>query len=211
MALDLASSISLVKTAAGVILNQKPVAIYLDKADYEKDQYGINVSQILGGLVGDEITEVLAGATIDGLPDIANSIVSYLLSTMPMNANMNESSQIMEHPVEMPFVDENGRTVNYIADHQIKMPVEITIMMLMPSWLYVSVMKEAQKYKDEKTQLMVLTKLAVYHRMYLTHISYPHEPQTISRVPLTLTFKEVQGKYNDANQTASPSDTSVQK
>lgn len=214
--MDLGNAIQLLKTASGLLLSQKYVAIY-EEATYSEGNgflgaLGIDTNQALFGAFSGEVKEVLKGGTLSDSLSFLNGIASYLMSTEVLSANVRQDSRIMEHPLEISMdYGQKGYTnaQNYIADHSIILPNSLTIRMAFPSMLYQSVYTEAEKLWKNKTMLLIQTKAATYRRMVLKGFSHTEEPSTISRMNFDFNFREIQAQYPVSNQSKTPNNSSA--
>lgn len=214
--MEFANAIQILKTASGQLLTQKYVAIYKELGYDDNapngtlDSLGVDTNQILGGAFS-EVSEVLTGGKFSESSGLgfASGVASFLLTTEVLSATVKESSKIMEHPLEIDVSNGNQRAQNYIADHSIVLPNEVSIRMAFPSMLYQSVYKEARDLFRQKTMLVVMTKANTYRRMVLTNFSHTEEPSTITRINFDFTFREIQGQYPVTNKSKDPQNASL--
>lgn len=95
------------------------------------------------------------------------------LNSVVMYAEVKESSRIMEHPLE------NGSVV---ADHQVQMPVEIRLQIVMPYYLYDDIVNDLRKLKESGTLVSVHCKGGVYTDMVFVDIPHSEKVENVSRL-----------------------------
>jgi hypothetical protein len=105
-----------------------------------------------------------------------------LYGTAILSAMVNEQSEMPEHPIE------SGAK---ITDHKIIQPVEIDVRLVMPTYMYASVVRELNDLYTNSTQLRIKTKMQWYDNMVLQDKPHEEAPETVDRVVYTLHFKQV--------------------
>lgn len=215
--MDGANAIQLLKTASGLILSQKNFAIYKE-AGYEEGNktlgaLGIDTNQILGGAFSGSTEEVLNGGKLSGSLSFLSGVASFVLSTEPISANISQSSQIMQHPLEFARSEEVEADEdivkpiqNYIVDHSIVLPTTISLEIAFPKMLYQSVHNELEKLYREKTLLVIVARSSVYRKMVIQSFTHSEEPNTIDRMIYSVQFREIQGSYPLTQVVKNPDD-----
>lgn len=103
------------------------------------------------------------------------------LEAVILDAEVSETSKIMEHPIETGAV---------IADHKVINPVEIRLRITMPGYEYEPVIKELREYWRESVKLTVQTKAATYTNMVVCDIPHSETPQNVSRITFNIRLKQ---------------------
>lgn len=202
--MELAQIISLVKAASGVLLNQKNVAFY-EEATYKSGNsilgaLGIDTNTVLGGVFSGT-KEVLIGGKIGADVGPLNSVASFILGNEPLEAGISLQSKIMEHPIEYNVRGSNsykngiGAAQNFVVDHQIILPVEINVALVLPMMLYSAVIEEIQNLVYTKELLAIVTRAGVYRRMCLRGVSTQLKVENLSRMIFVLNFREIQIQF----------------
>lgn len=220
MAVTPANIIQLLKTASGLILTQKNLAIYRqdtwEEGNSVLNQLGVDTNQILGGIFSNA-EEVLAGAKFSesllGIgAETLSALAAYVAECEPISANFSETSTIMQHPLEHSIYknDKSGYSTiaNYIADHSIDNPRTISIRIVFPRLFQHNIHNQLLDLKTKKTLLVIVAKTAVYKRMVVTNFSHDEEPSTIDRPVYTINFREIQIQYPPENETKNADDAS---
>lgn len=122
--------------------------------------------------------ELLVSSAQDGLGFAAeyaglNSVIMY--------ADVKEPSRVMEHPLE------NGAVV---ADHQVQMPVEIRLQIVMPYYRYDDIVDELRRLKQTGQLVCVHTKGGVYPNMVFADIPHREAAENVSRLSFDCTLRE---------------------
>lgn len=126
----------------------------------------------------DDPREILLSSEQQGLAFAAeyaglNSVVMY--------AEVKESSRVMEHPLE------NGSVV---ADHQVQMPVEIRLQIVMPYYLYDDIVEELRRLKQNGTLVSVHCRGGVYTDMVFVDIPHNERAENVSRLSFDCTLRQ---------------------
>lgn len=215
--MELAQIISLAKAASGVLLNQKNVAFF-EEATYEAGNsflgaLGIDTNTVLGGVFSGDTKEVLVGGKVSADAGIVNSIASFILGNEPLEAGVTMQSKVMEHPIEYnvrgakEYKSGIGAAQNFVADHQIILPVEINVALVLPMMLYTAVIEEIQNLIYTKKLLSIVTRAGVYRRMCLLGMTTQLRVENLSRMVFVLRFREIQVQF-PASKTASSDNNS---
>lgn len=221
--MDLSQIINLVKSASGLLLNQKNVAFF-EETTYKKgnsvlDALGIDTNTILGGVFNGDVTEVLKGGKIEETLGIdigaLDGVASFLLGTEPLEAAVGVQSTIMEHPLEMDLTAgeeyRHGITAaqGFLVEHQIILPTHIEVALVLPTFLYSSVLEELSNLIYTKRMLTIVTKAGVYPRQVLLSYDIPLRIETISRMVVMLKFREIQITANNSPEVKNPNNASA--
>ena len=126
----------------------------------------------------DDPREILLSSEQQGLAFAAeytglNSVVMY--------AEVKESSRVMEHPLE------NGSVV---ADHQVQMPVEIRLQIVMPYYLYDDIVEDLRRLKQNGTLVSVHCRGGVYTDMVFVDIPHNERAENVSRLSFDCTLRQ---------------------
>lgn len=202
--------INLVKTAGGVLLNQKNIAFFEEVGYLEGNKtlgaLGIDTNTILGGVFGD-VKEILKGGK-SGLDNaLLDGAVSFIMKTSPASASGSSSSQVFEHPLEYD-VSKNKLegAQNYIADHSIINPQTFDCVMYLPPFFYTSVLNEVNALTKNKTLIRIVAKGKVYPNMVLMKYENPYNPDKLHRLPISLHFREIQLVSTNTKKNKNPTD-----
>lgn len=103
------------------------------------------------------------------------------LNSVVMYADVIDSSDICEHPLE------SGEKV---ADHQIQLPVEIKLQIVLPHYFYEEVYKKLKELKENGTYVCVHTKAGMYDRMIFKDIPHKESVENIDRLVFDCTLKQ---------------------
>lgn len=193
--MTLVNAINLLKTASGLILNQKNVAFYLEEF-YEPpnstlQKFGIDTNTVLGGLFSGKNKEILVGGK-SGLGDVVDGITAFILEAEPLSARGEKDSQLFEHPLEWDISNDNKTAQRFITDHSIILPKTFDVALVLPSFLYTSVAKEIDDLYMKHTLVRIITKAESYRNMVLKSTQQPLEVKRLSRLVYPLHFREVQ-------------------
>lgn len=101
----------------------------------------------------------------------------------PIKAKVNESSKVMEHPVE---------TGSTITDNTIILPVDIELSLMLPSIVYTNVYEQIKSLFKNRTLLTVATRTAQYSNMIISDMPHDEDPELFDVIALALKLKEVQ-------------------
>ncbi len=198
--MTLVNVINLLKTASGLILNQKNVAFYLEEF-YEPpnstlQKFGIDTNTVLGGIFSGKNKEVLVGGK-SGLGDVADSISAFILEAEPLSARGEKDSVIFDHPLEWDISKDNKTAQRFITDHSIVLPKTFDVALVLPSFLYTSVAKEIDELYMKKTLIRIITKAESYRNMVIKSVQQPLEVKRLSRLVYPIHFREIQCLYPD--------------
>lgn len=126
----------------------------------------------------DNPRELLVSSAQDGLGFAAEYVG---LNSVIMYAEVKESSKICEHPLEDGSV---------IADHQVQMPVEIRLQIVMPYYFYDSIITELRTLKEQGTLVSVHTKGGIYTDMVFVDIPHKEDVSNVDRLSFDCTLKQ---------------------
>lgn len=138
---------------AGLIANKKNVAFYLDDK------------------------EVLTGNLLK-VQRITNALG---LEAVILDGDFNETSKIMEHPIESGAM---------IADHKVINPVEIKVRLTMPFYDFEPIIKELREYYLSGTLLTVQSKVQTYTNMVVCDIPHIEAPENVSRITFNIRLRQ---------------------
>lgn len=146
----------------------------------------------------DDPREILLSSEQQGLAFAAeyaglNSVVMY--------AEVKESSHVMEHPLE------NGSVV---ADHQVQMPVEIRLQIVMPYYLYDDIVEDLRRLKQNGTLVSVHCRGGVYTDMVFVDIPHNERAENVSRLSFDCTLRQAM-LVNPSGENVSLSEADVQQ
>lgn len=222
--MDLAQLINLVKSASSLLLNQKNVAFF-EEVTYQSGNsvlgaLGIDTNTVLGGIFSGDVVEVLKGGKLgDSLGvDLGalDGIASFIMATEPLEATIGVQSQIMEHPLEIDvsagqdYQRGMSSAQSYLVDHQIILPSNVNVALVLPTFLYTSVLEEMANLIYTKKMLAIVTKAGVYRRQVLLSYDIPLRVETLSRMIVSLKFREIQITVNEAPVAEDPAHSSRQ-
>lgn len=157
------SAINLALNAAGILFQKDSVSIYTNNK---------KGTQVLSGPVKNE---KLGGQLLNKAMNMLD------LNAVIMDVSVQESSKIPEYPLEDGIL---------MTEHQIQMPVTITLKLVMPHFFYEKIIKELKKYKETSTFLSVHTKGGIYNNMLIQNIPHTETPDNIDRLIFEITFKQ---------------------
>ena len=103
------------------------------------------------------------------------------LNSVVMYADVSDNSELCEHPLE------SGAKV---VDHQIQLPVEIKLQIVLPYYFYESVYKQLKDLKEKGTYVCVHTKAGMYDRMIFKDIPHKESVENIDRLVFDCTLKQ---------------------
>ena len=103
------------------------------------------------------------------------------LNSVIMYADVKESSRVMEHPLE------NGAVV---ADHQVQMPVEIRLQIVMPYYRADDIVDELRQLKQTGQLVCVHTQGGVYTDMVFVDIPHREAAENVSRLSFDCTLRQ---------------------
>lgn len=156
------SVFNLALNVAGIINNQKNVAIY----------------EQIAGKKGKNILEGSLGA-LSGITGLASMIDD---TGVVMSADIIENSKLAEHPLE------NGKVY---ADNKILLPTEINIQITLQAQDYKDKLSDIKNYKDDNTMLRVESKFGIYRNMQIVEIPCTLNVDNVSRVTFSIKLREV--------------------
>lgn len=103
------------------------------------------------------------------------------LNSVVMYADVTDNSELCEHPLE------SGAKV---VDHQIQLPVEIKLQIVLPHYWYEGVYNELKALKENGTYVCVHTKAGVYDRMIFKDIPHKESVENIDRLVFDCTLRQ---------------------
>lgn len=103
------------------------------------------------------------------------------LEAVILDAEVSETSKIMEHPIETGAV---------IADHKVINPVEIRLRLTMPGYEYEPIIKELREYYQASVKLTVQTKAGTYTNMVVCDIPHAETPQNVSNITFNIRLRQ---------------------
>lgn len=207
---DISNIINVLKTASGLILNQKNVAFFKEEG-YEEGNgllgaFGIDTNTVLGGLFSGTTQEILVGGKGgDALGDVVNSVLAYALEVEPLQAQGGHSTTLFSHPLEWNVKDKNAPSAqNFVTEHSIENPDTFSALLVMPTYLYTSVFTELKTLKSQTTLVVISAKGEVYRNMVLVNYSPAYTVERLSRIVISTSWRQVQMVYPQKNQTSDP-------
>ncbi len=105
-----------------------------------------------------------------------------LMSSAIMSCSVTDDSKLMEHPIESGAL---------VVDHKVINPVEITLRLCLPAYIYSSVYREIRRLYEDSVYLRIKTKAQWYTNMVLQALPHDETPETFDRLVFDLHFKEV--------------------
>lgn len=156
------SVFNLALNVAGIINNQKNVALYIIDEESGKP---IN---ILEGNIG----------RFSGVVNFVSQIDD---SGIVMSVDIVENSKLAEHPLE------NGKV---LADNKVKLPTEINVRITLQSQDYKDRLAQLKKYRDDNVMISVGTKFGWYDNMQIVSIPCELNVENVSNVTFTLKLRE---------------------
>lgn len=156
------SVFNLALNVAGIINNQKNVALYIIDEESGKP---IN---ILEGNIG-------------RFSGVVNFVSQLDDSGIVMSADIVENSKLAEHPLE------NGKV---LADNKVKLPTEINVRITLQSQDYKDRLAQLKKYRDDNVMISVGTKFGWYDNMQIVSIPCELNVENVSNVTFTLKLRE---------------------
>lgn len=161
-ALGSISVFNLALNVAGILNNQKNVALYTINEQTRTKQDILENASILGYI--DKYTDLI-GVT----PAI-------------IDAEITETCKLAEHPLE------NGKVR---ADNKIMMPTEITVRIALPAEQYKDVWDRITDLKKNNAMIWVQTKNDIYKNMQIIAMPFSLNVNNVSRITFTLKLREV--------------------
>lgn len=131
---------------------------------------------------------LLANYTTDVVGVFDSNFNPLFTGAKPIKAAINESTKVMEHPVE------TGIT---ITDHKVIQPVEIQLSLILPSGgrfsgdTYRSVFQQIKQAYIKGTLLTVQTKAATYRNMIISDMPHDEDPEMYDAIALAVRLREV--------------------
>lgn len=219
--MTLANAINLLKTASGLILNQKNVAFFREENYSEGNPIlgalGIDTNTALGGLFSGDVKEVLVGGKSDTLGGVVSAIASFILNAEPLQAEGGRSVRNFEHPLEANISSNKkgdagfAAAQNFITDHSIVMPSTFTCGIVFPTFLYTDLIKEMKNILYNRTLIAIVCKGDTYRNMTLVGYRHIMTVENISRMLFSLQWQETQIKYPLQSQSSDGSNASTSK
>jgi hypothetical protein len=176
----------------GSILQNKNVSIWTNPKQNASNT-GIwkylpitDISTTITNLRKNSQSEILTGT---GRNPAVNTAVNALLPSIQaaiLDAKINESSKVPEHPLEDGSV---------IADNYVINPVEITIRLACSSYTLVKIEKEIDDLFRNKDFVSIRTKGGIYNDMVLQNKPRELTSENVDRVVFDLHFKQILTMY----------------
>lgn len=126
----------------------------------------------------DNPRELLVSSAQGGLAFAAEYVG---LNSVIMYAEVKEPSRVMEHPLE------NGAVV---ADHQVQMPVEIRLQIVMPYYRADDIVDELRQLKQTGQLVSVHTQGGIYTDMVFVDIPHREAAENVSRLSFDCTLRQ---------------------
>ena len=191
----------LAETVVGSVIDQRAVVLYAQEdftdakkeiIDQKSKEYtgwiGDNISQDLATALTPtvedyvkkrKLTELFTGAEIPYLSEI-NGYNMWGISYM--NADVNISSNLCDHPIE---------TGQVITDATIRNPISAKVEIVMPTAFYEKLYKQVYDYYESKKKIMLLTKFGLYPNMVIKDMPYKLEHNNVDRPSIALELREI--------------------
>lgn len=132
-----------------------------------------------GALLG--ILNTLPGVDVVGIFD-SNSFRQLFTDARPLKAFVRPGSKVMDHPVETGAV---------LSDHQIILPVQIELSLVIPAEFYSSTYQQIRSAQINAQKLTVQTKTGVYSNMIIQELPHQESPDMYSSIAMGLRLREV--------------------
>lgn len=188
----------LAETVVGSVIDQRSVVLYSQlqfdqaKQDIINEKAG-KINSWITNTIGtnafqptvedfvkkEQLTELFTGKEFAYLSDI-NGYNAWGISYM--NAEVDISSQLCDHPIETGAV---------ITDASIRNPVSAKVEIVMPTAFYEKLYKQIYDFYENKTKLMLLTKFALYQNLVITDMPYKLEHGSVDRPSIMLNLREI--------------------
>ena len=134
--------------------------------------YAVNAINFLSPLLSADVVGVYTQDYLQVFP-----------SARPLKASIRNISKVMEHPVE------TGET---IVDHQIFLPIEIELPLIIQSFFYREVYQQIKQLYLNNTLLTVQTFADTYTNQLIQELPHEESPDFYNTLIITLRTKEVQ-------------------
>lgn len=121
-------------------------------------------------------------------------------NSFPMKASVSRYSNQFEHPLEDSTV---------ITDHRVIMPVEISLIMIIPNGIYKDVYRNIRKSFNDADILEVRTKADTFSNMIIQAMPHEENPEKFDAIDIILELKETQ--FETINITTLPFNNVVDK
>lgn len=179
----------LAETVVGSLLDTRSVVLY--------KQPEVDINQLLSAnnLLGEsadavqkalefiiEKTELEELFTGIGVPILSKINGFNMFGISYVNAEVNPSSDLCQHPVE---------TGQVITDNAILNPVKATVRIVMPTAFYTRIYDQIKKYFEKKQFIILQTKFASYRNMVITAMPFKLENQSVDRAQIDLNLEQV--------------------
>lgn len=126
-----------------------------------------------------QLKELFTGQEMPVLSDI-NGWNAWGISYM--DAELDITSDICEHPIE------NGTK---ITDTTVKNPITAHVNIVMPTAFYSNIFQDIVKHYEERTKIILLTKLGVYENMIISRMPYKLQHNDIDRPTINLELRQI--------------------
>lgn len=103
-------------------------------------------------------------------------------NSIPMKAQIKETSKPMVHPLE---------TGEEATDHIITNPIEIDLDIFLPSAFYKDIYNSIKKVYTENTLMTVQTRVTTFKNLIITDMPHQEDAKMIDSIIINLKFKEV--------------------
>ncbi len=142
----------------------------------------ININTFISGIgtVIDLINNATAHDTV-GIFD-GTSLEQLFYNARPLKADVKETSQIMNHPVESGTI---------LSDNHIINPTEINLSLIIKSEFYNSMYSQIRQAFIAATRLSVSTRTGVYNNLIIADMPHQEEPEAFNAIIMALHLKEV--------------------
>lgn len=188
------SVFNLALNVAGIINNQRNVAIYL-----VEEETNVSDTTYISGNTSVKLkkTNILEGvlSRFGGITSIASKIDG---TGVVMSADVIEESKLTEHPLE------NGQV---LADNKVKLPTQIDVKVTLPAVDYKDMLENIRTYKNQNKMFRIETKFGSYDNMQIVSIPCNLNVDNVERLTFNIKFKQVLIMSNFEIQTASENDT----
>lgn len=190
----------LAETIVGSVIDQRSVILYEQqdfndsKSELEKMFEGTMLQPTIEDFVRKRaLTELFTGTQIPYLSEI-NGFNMWGISYM--DANVDITSELCDHPVE---------TGQVITDASVLNPITATVNIVMPTAFYTKIYEQVLDYFNNKKKIILLTKFGMYKNMVIKAMPYKLQHSDVDRPVISLTLRqimEVEPTYESMNVNA---------
>lgn len=176
----------LAETIVGSVIDQRSVILYEQqdfndsKSELEKMFEGTMLQPTIEDFVRKRaLTELFTGTKIPYLSEI-NGFNMWGISYM--DANVDITSELCDHPVE---------TGQVITDASVLNPITATVNIVMPTAFYTKIYEQVLDYFTNKKKIILLTKFGMYKNMVIKSMPYKLQHSDVDRPVISLTLRQI--------------------